>query len=240
MAGRLDLNADVGEGFPYDAALMEVVTQANVACGFHAGDAPTMRWICRLAADRGVAVGAQVSYADREGFGRRDLEVDHKTLVSDLTQQVEALREAASAAGVSVGYLKPHGALYNRIGWDAQQAAGVVEVCLSHRLPLMCLPGAVAMRRLSSAGGTVVREFFADRAYDARGGLVPRGQEGAVITDAVAVADRVRQLVDDGTVTTIDGSVLEVDVDSVCVHGDTPDALTLAHVVRRSLGPALR
>lgn len=240
MAGRLDINADVGEGFPYDAGLLEVITQANVACGFHAGDAATMRWICQLAADRGVAIGAQVSYADREGFGRRDVEVDQRTLVSDLTAQVEALREAATAAGVAVGYLKPHGALYNRIGWDAQQAVGVVEVCRSQRLPLMCLPGSVAMRQLVSAGGTVVREFFADRAYDAGGRLVPRGQEGAVITEAAVVADRIEQLLVDGTVTTIDGAVVTVEVDSICVHGDTPDALGLARVVRRALGPALR
>jgi len=240
MAARLDLNADVGEGFPHDAALMAVVTQANVACGFHAGDAASMTAVCRRAKEHQVSVGAQVSYRDRAGFGRRDVEVDHPTLVSDLAEQVETLRDVAAAVGASVDYLKPHGALYNRVGWDVEQAAAVVEVCLEHRLPLMCLPGSVALESMTSAGGATMREFFADRAYDARGRLVPRGQAGAVITAASVVAARVDQLVASGTVATIDGALLEVDVDTVCLHGDTPDALRLARAVRNAIGPVLR
>ena len=240
MAVRLHLNADVGEGFPYDAALMEVVTQANVACGFHAGDETQMSTVCRYAKEHGVSVGAQVSYRDREGFGRRDVEIDHESLVRDLTEQVHALREVAAAADVTVDYLKPHGALYNRAVWDAGQAAAIVEVCLENRLPLMCLPGSVALRSLAAAGGSTIREFFADRAYGADGRLTPRGRQGAVITEPAVVGRRVQQLVENGTVITIDGARLSVQADSICVHGDTDGAIGIARAVRAALGSALR
>ncbi len=230
-----DLNADVAEGFPYDAELMQVVTQANVACGFHAGDAAMMREVCRLAVKHGVDVGAQVSYRDREHFGRRDLDVDSETLRADLDEQVATLTAIAAEVGTGVGYLKPHGALYNRVVWDEQQAAVVADVCRRASLPLLCLPGSVALRLASDAGVACRREFFADRAYDARGQLVPRTVAGAVVDDPAQVTARVRRFVDDGSVITIDGSPLDVEADSICVHGDTPGALALARSVRTVL-----
>ena len=240
MWQRYHLNADVGEGFPDDDALLELVTQANVACGGHAGDASTMRRTCEGAARRGVAIGAQVSYHDREGFGRRPQDLPAQTLVEQLTEQVHALREAAAAVGASVGYLKPHGALYNRVVWDAEQADAVSRVCGAERLPLMCLPGSVALSQVEATGGEVLREFFADRGYDASGRLLPRGHPGALVDDPDEVGARVRQLLVEGTVTADDGTPVDVSADSICVHGDTPRAVELAGAVHEALGTALR
>jgi 5-oxoprolinase (ATP-hydrolysing) subunit A len=233
---RYDLNADVGEGFSFDAELLEVITSANVACGFHAGDDASMRWICHLAAERGVAVGAQVSYRDRDGFGRRDIEVDEAQLVRDLTEQVEALQAVASATSTVVSYLKPHGALYNRAVHDAARAQCVVSVAKAFGLPVLGLPGSVLLERARAAQLTGWREFFADRAYDADGRLVPRALHGAVIDDPAMVVSRVSRLVRSGTVETIDGHELRVDADSICVHGDSADAGPLARAVRVALG----
>jgi UPF0271 protein len=240
MTVRYDLNADVGEGFDTDADLLEVVTQANVACGFHAGDEQTMRSVCELAVKHGVEVGAQPSYRDRENFGRADVEIGYEELVRDLTEQVEALQAIAREVGTKVTYLKPHGALYNRIVHDADQAKAVVDVALQFELPLMTLPSSVAHRLAEDSGGTVIREFFADRAYDSDGRLVPRWAERSVISDADQVADRVRQLLATETVTTIDGGTVELEADTICVHGDTPDAVALARAARDALGLAMQ
>jgi UPF0271 protein len=240
MTVRYDLNADVGEGFDTDADLLEVVTQANVACGFHAGDEQTMRAVCELAVRHGVAVGAQPSYRDRANFGRADVEIGPDDLVRDLTEQVDALRKIAEQSGTSVQYLKPHGALYNRIVRDPEQARAVVDVARTYALPLMTLPGCVAYRVNEERGGEVIREFFADRAYDAEGHLVPRSVEGSVIADPDQVGERIEQLLATETVTSIDGATVEVEVDSVCVHGDTPDAPAIARAVRDALGLAVR
>jgi UPF0271 protein len=235
MAPTYDLNADVGEGFAFDDDLLEVVTSANVACGFHAGDTATMRWICGLAAARGVVVGAQVSYRDREGFGRRDVEIGAAELVHDLTEQVTTLESAASQRSTSVGYLKPHGALYNRSVHDPVHAGAVVSVAAAFGLPLLGLPGSVLLAQARLAGVPGWREFFADRAYDDSGRLVPRDVGGAVVSDPAVVVERVRRLVRSGTVATIDGHELEVAADSICVHGDSADAGPLARAVRDAL-----
>lgn len=226
-----DLNADVGEGFGYDEALLAVVTSANVACGFHAGDAATMRATCDLAAARMVSVGAQVSYRDREGFGRRRRDVEPTVLRDDVVEQVAALAQAAEAAGVTVSYLKPHGALYHRVVADEEQAAAVVGAAASWRLPVLGLPGSRLLELAADAGLDARREFFADRAYDAEGGLVSRSEPGALVTDLTQVVGRVRQLVEEATVTAVDGSTVSVAADSICVHGDTPDAARLARAV---------
>jgi UPF0271 protein len=235
MAASYDVNADVGEGYPFDEQLLMVVSSANVACGFHAGDEASMRWICGLAARHGVAVGAQVSYRDREGFGRRDVEIGHRELVADLTEQVEALQAAASHAETPVDYIKPHGALYNRAVHDSAHAAPVVEVAGSFGLPVLGLPGSVLLALAEAAGVTRWREFFADRAYDTSGRLVARSVDGAVLDDPVVVAARVRRIVRCGTVVTVDGSELEMAADSICVHGDSADAAGLARTVREAL-----
>ncbi len=240
MNPQYDLNADVGEGFGTDAALIEVVTQVNVACGFHAGDADTMRTVCRMALDRGVEVGAQPSYRDRENFGRVDVEIGYADLVRDVTEQLEVLQTIAAGVGATVSYLKPHGALYNRIVRDEEQAQAVVDVAQLHGLPLLTLPGSVSERLMTASGGHVLREFFADRAYDASGRLVARTVAGSLVTDPTEVGERVRQLVSEGTVRTIDGGTLGVEADSICVHGDSPRAVELAAAARAALGSALR
>lgn len=217
---------------------MTVISQANVACGFHAGDDATMAQICGWAVRHGVEVGAQVSYRDREHFGRVALDVEPLTLARDVDEQVRALTRIAGRVGAVVGYLKPHGALYHRAAVDDAQAGAVVEVCVRHQLPVMCLPGSLLLRLAAAAGLDVRREFFADRGYDDSGGLVPRGTDGDVIADPGVVEARVRQLVVSGTVTSVGGVRLPVEVDSVCVHGDSPDAISLARAVRSALdGP---
>lgn len=237
MPMRLDLNADVGEGYDSDAVLMRVVTQASVACGFHAGDESTMRTACLAAVEHGVAIGAQPSYRDRANFGRVDVEIGPEELVRDLREQVESLRDVARSVGTTIAYMKPHGALYNRIVWDARQASAVVDVALSHGLALMTLPGSPAHEMVEAAGGTVIREFFADRAYDASGRLVSRALDGALVTDPQVVAARVRRLLDTGQVRAVDGAMVQLDVDSVCVHGDTEGAVALARAVAEALSP---
>ncbi|HET7173485.1 MAG TPA: 5-oxoprolinase subunit PxpA [Nocardioidaceae bacterium] len=231
----VDLNADLGEGFPFDEELLDIVTSANVACGFHAGDRATMRTACEHCVAHGVRIGAQPSYRDREGFGRRDLGVSVDTLIDDLEEQVAALLDAAARAGAKVAYLKPHGALYNRAAWDADRAGAVVEVASRHGLPVLGLPGSELLRLAELAGLTARREFFADRGYDDGGRLVPRGDERALVTDPAVAAARVRTLVERGTVLSVSGRSVPVAADSICVHGDTPGAVAVARGVRGAL-----
>ncbi len=236
----LDLNADLGEGADglsaSDAALLGVVTSANVACGFHAGDAATMLATCRAASERGVAVGAHVSYRDRANFGRTFLDLDPSTLADDVTEQLTTLAELAGRVGVRVTYVKPHGALYNAIAHHEEQAAAVVRaVAAFGRLALVGLPGSVALRLADAAGLESVGEAFADRAYSPDGTLVPRSEPGAVLHDADAIAARVVRFARTGTFTAVDGSEIAVPARSLCVHGDTPDAVAIARAVRRAL-----
>jgi 5-oxoprolinase (ATP-hydrolysing) subunit A len=238
VRSTIDVNADVGEGFDTDAELLGVVSSANVACGFHAGDIDTMRACCDLAVRHGVAVGAQVSYRDREGFGRRDVEIAPDRLLDDIEEQIAALRDAARPAGADVRYLKPHGALYNRVVWDGDQADSVVEAARRHGLAVLGLPGSTVLARARAAGVPAYREFFADRGYTSDGRLLPRTEPGAVVDDADDVAGRIRRLVADGSVVSVDGVDVAADADSVCVHGDTPGAVGLARRVRAALEDA--
>jgi UPF0271 protein len=231
----IDLNADVGEGFDSDTELFGLITSANVACGFHAGDAATMRASCELAAAHGVCVGAQVSYRDREGFGRRELDVDASTLRADIEEQLTGLAREAAAAGLSVGYLKPHGALYNRVVRDDGHAAVVVEAARAWDLPVLGLPRSRVLELAAAAGVGAFREFFADRGYASDGKLVPRTETGALVADPAEVARRVARMAADGVVGSVDGVDVPVAADSVCVHGDTPGAVGLARGVRAAL-----
>jgi 5-oxoprolinase (ATP-hydrolysing) subunit A len=244
-AVRCDLNSDLGEGFGAwslgdDEALLDLVTSANVACGFHAGDPSTMRRVVAAAAARGVAVGAQVSYPDLVGFGRRRMDVAPDELTADVLYQVGALDGVCRAAGARVRYVKPHGALYNRVADDDEQAAAVVAAVASYGrgLPLLGLPGSAVERAAADAGVPFVAEAFADRAVTADGRLVPRGQPGAVLTDVDAVARRAVRLVVDGRVTAAGGAEVEAGAASVCVHGDTPGAVAMARAVRAALEAA--
>ncbi|GAB2630258.1 5-oxoprolinase subunit PxpA [Streptomyces capparidis] len=241
----IDLNADLGEGFGRwtltdDDALLAVVTSANVACGFHAGDPSTMRRVCERAVERGVRIGAQVSYRDLAGFGRRAMDVPPGELADEVTYQIGALEVFARAAGGRVAYVKPHGALYNRAVDDAAQAAAVVAGVLraGGRLPVLGLPGSALLRAAREAGLPVVGEAFADRGYTARGTLVPRREPGALVTDPGAVVDRSVRLARDGRVTAVGGERVAVAARSLCVHGDTPGAAELARRVRRAVEEA--
>ncbi|MFF9685449.1 LamB/YcsF family protein [Streptomyces sp. NPDC014623] len=241
----MDLNADLGEGFgrwtlTEDEALLACVTSANVACGFHAGDASVMRRVCDTAAERGVRIGAQVSYRDLAGFGRRAMDVPAAELTAEIAYQIGALRVFAEAAGSTVSYVKPHGALYNRVVHDEEQAAAVVAgVVLAGGSPaVLGLPGSRLLAHAQAAGLTPVGEAFADRAYTPRGTLVPRSEAGAVVHDADEVVRRSVGMAVDGVVTGADGSRVAVTARSLCVHGDTPGAAALALRVRAALEDA--
>ncbi|MEV0741335.1 5-oxoprolinase subunit PxpA [Streptomyces sp. NPDC050549] len=238
----IDLNADLGEGFgrwhlTHDEQLLSVVTSANVACGFHAGDAVTMQRVCELAAERGVRVGAQVSYRDLAGFGRRAMDVPAAELAAEVAYQIGALEVFARAAGTCVSYVKPHGALYNRVVHDPEQAAAVIEGVLmaDASLPVLGLPGSVVLELAAKAGLQAVTEAFADRAYTDEGRLVPRDLDGAVVSDPEAVVERSLSLARFGAVDALSGVRIEVRARSLCLHGDTPGAVELARRVRERL-----
>jgi UPF0271 protein len=241
----MDLNADLGEGFGAwtlgdDEALLTVVTSANVACGFHAGDAVTMRRVCAAAAARGVAVGAQVSYRDLPGFGRRRIEYDPGELRDEIIYQMAALDGIARVAGTRVAYLKPHGALYNSVAWDTGQASAVVAAVAEYdmALPILCAPSSALYRAASDAGLGAVAEGFADRGYLPDGRLVPRAEAGALVTDAVAVVERALRMATAAEVVAIDGTVIPLPVESICVHGDTPAAADRAQAIATALAAA--
>lgn len=222
--GGIDLNADLGEGIGDDAAMLGVVTSASIACGGHTGDARSMRLACAQARDRDVVVGAHPSYADPEHFGRRRLALAPGTLLGQLLGQVRALEEAALAVGSSVAYLKPHGALYHAAGDDDAVAHVVLTVArsaLDRPLPVLGLPGTRLAALAPHAEVTFVAEGFADRATTADGRLRSRSEPGAVLTDARQIADHTPGLVASAA--------------SICVHGDTPGAVSLAHAARRAL-----
>lgn len=239
---RIDLNSDVGESFGRwelgdDEQVLQVVTSANVACGFHAGDASTLRQCCETAARHGVVVGAQVGYRDLAGFGRRFVDYHPVELADEVIYQIGALEALARVAGTRVAYVKPHGALYNATVHHDVQARAVVAAVRAYdpSLPVLGLPGSRLLAVAEEAGLRTVREAFADRAYTPEGTLVARSEPGSVLTDPVAVAERVVRLVTDGTLVAIDGSSVRVEADSVCVHGDSPGAVAMAAAVRDGL-----
>ncbi|WP_068324359.1 LamB/YcsF family protein [Janibacter terrae] len=242
---QIDLNADLGESFGRwtlgdDDAMLEVVTSANVACGFHAGDPSVLRHSCEQAAVRGVAVGAQVGYRDLPGFGRRFVDVAPAELTDDVIYQIGALEGFARVAGTRVKYVKPHGALYNAIVHHEAQAAAVVEAVLAYdrTLPVMGLPGSVWLRLAQEAGLTTVGEAFADRAYTPEGTLVSRREPGAVLHDPAEIARRCVRIATKGEVVAVDGTVVAAPAGSLCVHGDSPGAVEIARQVRAGLEAA--
>lgn len=239
---RIDLNADLGESLGTwqlgdDEAMLGIVTSANVACGFHAGDSLTLRRACAMAAERGVVVGAQVSYRDLAGFGRRFIDMDADELTADVIYQIGALEALCRVSGARVEYVKPHGALYNAVVHHEDQAAAVVAavVAVDPTLPVMGLPGSALLRRAADAGLRTVAEAFADRAYTPAGHLVPRREPGAVLHDADVVAARMVRLATQGVITAVDGTEIEVRADSICTHGDSPGAVAMATALRAAL-----
>jgi UPF0271 protein len=244
-ADRIDLNADLGESFGRwvlgdDEALLPVLSSANVACGFHAGDPTVLRRSCAGAAAHGVRIGAQVSYRDLAGFGRRFMDVSHDELRDDVLYQLGALSAFARAAGTAVTYLKPHGALYHAVASNPVQAGAVIEAVTQFDpgLAVLGLPGSILLDAARQAGLRAVPEAFADRRYTSDGGLVPRSQPGAVITDPRQVQAQVHQLITTGTVTAATGEAVPVAAESLCLHGDTPAAVALATVVRATIEAA--
>lgn len=238
----IDLNSDLGESLGAwsmgdDAAMLDIVSSANVACGFHAGDPAGILATLKAAHARGVSVGAHVAYPDLLGFGRRNMDVASADLVADVIYQIGALQGLAQAAGTSIGYVKPHGALYNTIAHDSAQARDVIAAirAVDANLALVALAGSPLVRWAQDAGLRVVAEAFADRAYTPQGTLVSRREKGAVLHDSALVAQRMLRLVRDGVIQAIDGSLARVQAQSICVHGDSPGAVEMARAVRMAL-----
>jgi len=245
MDHRIDLNSDLGEGFGTwrlgdDEAMLDVVSSANIACGFHAGDPRALLATCERAAARGVAIGAQVGYRDLPGFGRRFIDYDPADLVADVLYQLAALDGLARVAGGRLAYVKPHGALYNAIVDHEQQATAVVEAVRRYdpSLAVLHLPGTVFARLAAEAGLTTRTEAFADRGYTPQGTLVPRREPGALLTDPAEVARRMARLVTTGELTAVDGTTITARPESICVHGDTPGAVAMARAVAAALTAA--
>ncbi len=245
MSSSVDLNSDLGEGFGHwtlgdDDALLDVVTSANVACGFHASDASIMRQVCDRAVATGVAIGAQVGYRDLPGFGRRFIDIEPAALTADVIYQIGALDGFARIAGGRVQYVKPHGALYNAIVHHEEQAAAVVEAVTAYdrTLPVLGLPGSAWLRLADEGGLTVVSEAFADRAYTPLGTLVSRRQPGSVLHDGTEIARRCLAMATGDPIRDVEGGALTLDPASICVHGDTPGAVQIAGLVRDALSGA--
>ncbi|OBG15900.1 hypothetical protein A5765_08650 [Mycolicibacterium celeriflavum] len=238
----VDLNADLGEGFGVwrlgdDEAMLDVVTSANVACGFHAGDPALLLRTCRAAAERGVRIGAQVGYRDLAGFGRRFIDVPPEELTAEVIYQIGALQALAEVAGSTVSYIKPHGALYNTIVTDRDQAHAVAEAvhAVDATLPVLGLAGSAFFGEAEQLGLQTVPEAFADRSYRPDGQLVSRRERNAVLHDTAEIADRVASMVSAGRVAAVDGSTIPISVESICVHGDSPGAVRIATAVRERL-----
>lgn len=238
----IDLNSDVGESFGRwvlgdDVAMLALVTSANVACGFHAGDPSTLRTTCEHAVVGGVRIGAQVGYRDLAGFGRRYVDAEEGELADDVLYQIGALEALARASGGAVAYVKPHGALYNAAVHHDEHARAVVEAVRAYdpALPILGLPGSRLLAHAERVGLRPVCEAFADRAYTPTGTLVSRRESGAVLQDPEIVAGRVLAMVRGEPVAAIDGSDVRISAESICVHGDSPGAVAMARAVRGRL-----
>ncbi len=241
-ARAVDLNCDLGESFGRwqlgcDEQVIPLVTSVNVACGAHAGDPTTMLATIELAHRSGVSVGAHPGYPDLQGFGRRSMALSEREAYAFVQYQVAALAGMCRAQGVRLAHVKPHGALYNACARDETLARAVASAVrdLDDSLVLVALAGSTAARVGRELGLRVAEEFFADRGYTAQGTLVPRGQQGALVDDATEAARRVTRAAERGEVVATDGSVVEVRCDTVCIHGDGPQALAFAAKVREEL-----
>lgn len=245
MRRTIDLNADVGEdiasdGVAHDAALLDIVASASIACGFHAGSPTIMRDVAAAARARGVGIGAHPSFHDRANFGRREMvmaAVDIETMVA---YQIGALQGIAATVGVKLGHVKPHGALYNMAARDAACAMAVGRAIrgIDPALIYVGQAGSEMEHAAARLGLACAREAFPDRGYDDDGRLLPRGQTGAVISDPAEVAQRARHMASDGSIVTATGRRLQSGIDTLCIHGDTPHALAIARAVRAALEAA--
>lgn len=242
MALSVDLNCDMGESFGAwrlgaDAAIMPSITSANIACGFHAGDPGVMRATVRLASDAGVAIGAHPGFPDLAGFGRREMGMSEADVQDMVLYQVAALAGFARAAGATLTHVKPHGALYNMAARDRRLSDAIARAVASFdpALVLFGLAGSVMLEAGRDAGLRVAAEGFADRGYEPDGSLTPRSAPDSVLHDPVAVASRAVRMIRDGIVTASDGRDVALQIDTICVHGDTPGADVSARELRRAL-----
>ncbi len=242
MRGSVDLNSDLGEGAGTEAALMPLITSANIACGGHAGNDNTMRAAIELAMKNGVVVGAHPGYPDRERFGRVPLEMDPRELIEAVRRQIDAIAGIASRLGARVAHVKAHGALYNQAERDPAVARnilfGIQAATGGHELVVFAPPDSAMYAEAKAMGMKAAREGFIDRAYEPDGTLRPRTIAGALVTDPAAAAAQALAFLRDGGVTTTDGSFLKLDVDTLCIHGDTPGAAEIALAVRDALRSA--
>lgn len=238
----IDLNSDLGENVPDrivsdDDAMLDIVSSANVSCGFHAGSPAGIRDTLAAAVERGVTIGAHPGYDDYEGFGRRRQDIDPVVLQAQVEYQIGALMGLAAAVGGTVRYVKPHGALYNTIARDETQAKAVVDAvrAVAPQLVFLGLAGGVATSLAEKSGLTAAAEAFADRAYQPDGQLVSRSEEGAVLHDADAVAQRMLRFAQEGVIEAIDGTSVRVEAQSICTHGDSEGSVVMAAETRRLL-----
>lgn len=234
---HVDLNADVGEDVGDDAALMPYLSSVNVACGYHAGNAAVMRSAIALAKRHHVAVGAHPGFQDPQSFGRRELVMTAAAVEALVSRQIDTLAEAAAETGVRLTHVKPHGALYNMAARDAALAAAIARsvASIDRSLMLFGLAGSRLIDEGRNAGLRTVSEVFADRGYRADGSLVQRSEPGAVLDDSDAVVARALAMVRNGAVTAVDGTRVPLEVDTICIHGDTPGAVECARDLRAAL-----
>jgi 5-oxoprolinase (ATP-hydrolysing) subunit A len=229
---RIDLNADLGEGVGDDLAMLDIVSSANVACGGHAGDAATMRATLMEATQRGVIIGAHPGYADRQNFGRVVIPMPPAAITDMVAAQIATLADVATHVGATIAYVKPHGALANLAAADAAVAEAVLRAT---DLPILAISGTVLERAAKAAGRLVFSEIFADRAYLSSGHLVPRTRDDAMIHDPHAAAKRLLSFMETGRMPVVDGDPIALQAQSVCVHGDSPGAVTMARQLRAEL-----
>jgi len=242
---QIDLNGDVGESFGayeigHDAALIPILTSANIACGFHAGDPGVMRATVALAREHGTAVGAHPGFPDLVGFGRREMKATPREVEDLVAYQIGALAAIAAAQGVRLAHVKPHGALYNMAARDMDLADAIARAiaAVDPSLALFGLPGSQTLEAAQRHKVRAVSEAFADRAYRRDGSLVPRNQPGAVIDDEQIVVTRAVAIARERVVIAADGTRVPLDVQTICVHGDTPGAAVLASRIRKALNDA--
>ena len=237
MARLIDINADLGEGYGTDEALLGVVSSANIACGFHAGDARTMRYVSRIAGEKRVAVGAHPSFDDLGNFGRSVVRMSMDELESLVAYQIGLLAEAADESGVKLAHVKPHGALYNVAARDEAHAMAIARAIKAAGPDLIFLgfAGSEMMRAADRLGLAFASEAFPDRHYDEDGSLVARETPLSVVTSPEAVAERVKRMVEDGEIVAVTGTKIPISFDSLCVHGDEPTAVMVGRAVRRAI-----
>lgn len=245
VMNTIDLNSDAAESFGSwvmgdDAGILDSVSSVNIACGFHGGDARTMQRVSTLASERGVTIGAHVGYRDLPGFGRRFMAYTYDDLYVETLYQLGALQGIARTAGSTVRYVKPHGALGHAIIHDQAQARAVVDATAAFdpELALLLMPNSHAVDYARDRGMRVVLEAFADRGYLANGNLVPRTQEGAVLHDNAQIVENMLRLVEEGALIAADGTRVELEAESICVHSDTEGAVEMARGLRASLEEA--